>query len=62
MCSLVERIGMIKEHIAIQLQYNAIRRTIRVKIVESFGSVVAIRSRNANSMPEKEVNIEVSRY
>ncbi len=62
MCSLVERIGMIKERIAIQLQYNAIRRTIRVKIVESFSSVVAIRSRNAKSIPEKEVNIEVSRY
>ena len=62
MRSLVERIGMINEQIAIQLQYSAISRTIRVKMVESLGSVVAIRSRNAKSIPEKEVNIEVSRY
>ncbi|HXT83741.1 MAG TPA: hypothetical protein VN704_05340 [Verrucomicrobiae bacterium] len=62
MRSLVERIGMIKEQIDIQLQYSAVSRKIRVKIVESLGSVVAIRSRNAKSMPEKEVNTEVSRY
>lgn len=62
MRSLVERIGVINEHIAIQLQYSAIRRIMRLKIVESLGIVVAIRSRNAKSIPEKEVNTAVSRY
>jgi hypothetical protein len=48
------------EHIDMQLEYNAIRRTKRLKRLKSSGGDVAIRSRNAKSMPEKDVNIEVS--
>jgi hypothetical protein len=62
MRSLVERTGMIKEHIAMQLQYSAIRSTKRLRTLKSLEVVVAIRRRNAKSMPEKDVNIEVSRY
>lgn len=58
--NLIERIGIIKEHIAMQLEYNAIRRTKRLKRLKFSGVLVAIFSRNAKSMPEKDVNIEVS--
>jgi hypothetical protein len=57
--NLIERIGIIKEHIAMQLQYNAIRSTKRLKGLKSSETVVDIFSRNAKSMPEKDVNIEV---
>ena len=43
-----------------QLEYNAIRRAKRLKRLKSSGGLVAIRSRNAKSIPEKDVNIEVS--
>jgi hypothetical protein len=57
--NLIERTGIIKQHIAMQLEYNAIRRTKRLKRLKSSGVLVAIFSRNAKSMPEKDVNIEV---
>jgi hypothetical protein len=58
--NLIVKIGTIKEHIDMQLEYNAIRRAKRLKRLKSSGGLVAIRSRNAKSMPEKDVNIEVS--
>ena len=58
--NLIERTGIIKEHIAMQLEYNAIRRTIRSKREKLSGVEVAIRSRNEKSMPEKAVIIEDS--
>lgn len=58
--NLIERTGIIKETIAMQLEYSDIRRIVRSKRVKLSGGEVAIRSRNEKSIPEKAVIIEDS--